>query len=263
MKEVVARMLWDENDPAARRFDLTMAALIVVSIVAMTMETLPGLHDDHAAALGWLNFAILAMFTVEYGLRLWTAPKRLSYVRSFWGIVDLASFLPYWLAIGSGSQSMRILRLLRLLKLMRYVPAIERMRRAALLVWRELAIVLMMAVMMMFITGVGIYNFESEAQPEQFGSIPQSLWFAVTTLTTVGYGDAVPVTPGGKFFTFLILMVGLGIVALPAAVVGAAMQQARDEERMAKAEKGRRLAEKRAAEAGTDRFTPGDGVCGE
>lgn len=262
MKERLRRILWDESDPAARNFDFAMIVLIALSIAGMTMETVPGLPEWERSALGWANVAVMGIFTIEYGLRLWTSPRPWKYVRSFWGLVDLAAFLPFWLSIGSGSQSVRLLRLLRLLKLLRYVAAIERMRRAFQLVWRELTIVLLLAVMMIFITGVGIYNFENEAQPDKFGSIPESLWFAVATLTTVGYGDTYPVTTGGKVFTFMILMIGLGIVALPAAVVSAAMQQARDEERVAKAEKGRRKAEQKMAEA---KAGPPwhDGVCGE
>ena len=262
MKETLRKILWQEDGQAARAFDLTMIGLIVLSIVGMTVETIPGITPWEHEALSWFNLAIMLVFTIEYGLRTWSAPQPMRYVLSFWGLVDLLAFLPFWLAIGSGSQSVRALRILRLLKLMRYVPAIERMRRAMQLVWRELSIVLMMAVLMIFLTGVGIYNFESDVQPEKFGYIPQSLWFAVATLTTVGYGDAYPVTVGGKVFTFLMLMIGLGIVALPAAVVGAAMQQAREEQRR------RALADEEemlAARIRPARRTPGwdDGITGE
>jgi voltage-gated potassium channel len=212
-----------------------MLVLIVISIVAMAVETMRTLPDWIREGLGLLNLVMMVIFTLEYGLRVWTARQRWRYVFSFWGLVDLVSFLPFWLSVGTGSQAIRILRMMRLLKLMRYIAAIDRMRRAFELVWRELLVVLMMAVMMMFITAVGIYNFESEAQPQHFGSIPQSLWFAVTTLTTVGYGDSYPVTTGGKFFTFLILMIGLGVVALPAGVVSSGLSQAREEERERKA----------------------------
>lgn len=264
MKERLRTIFWDAESRVGQAFDLVMIFLVALSLVGMTLETLRNLPHWERQALAAVNAFVMVAFTIEYILRVWTAPDRFRYVRSFWGIVDLAAFLPFWLSFAAGSQTVRLLRLLRLLKLLRYVAALERMRRAFDLVWRELSVVLLLAVLMIFITGVGIYNFENEAQPEKFGSIPDALWFAVATLTTVGYGDAYPVTPGGKLFTFLTLMIGLGIVSLPAAVVGAAMQQARDEERLAKAEKARQRAEKRAAkaEAGA-RFTHGDGVCGE
>ncbi len=231
MQGRIGAIIWGTHPRYGHGFDYAMLTLILVSVLAMALETMQTLPQSAKTMLSLVNIVTMVLFTVEYGLRVWTAPIRWRYVFSFWGLVDLVSFLPFWLSIGTGSQAIRILRMMRLLKLLRYIAAIDRMRRAFELVWRELLVVLFMAVLMMFITAVGIYNFENEAQPEHFGSIPQAMWFAVTTLTTVGYGDAYPVTTGGKLFTFLILMIGLGVVALPAGVVSSGMTQAREEEK--------------------------------
>ncbi len=112
---------------------------------------------------------------------------------------------PFWagLLFGlPGGEALWTLRVLRIAKLMRFVANMETFQRAFELVWRELLVVFMFAILVMFCTAVGIYIFEHEAQPDAFPSIPHSFWFAVTTLTTVGYGDIYPVTIGGKFFTF-------------------------------------------------------------
>lgn len=139
------------------------------------------------------------------------------------------------------------LRILRVAKLLRFVANMDLLQRAFELMWRDLLVVLFLAVIMMFCTAFGIYVFEHEAQPEAFKSIPHSFWFAITTLTTVGYGDIYPITTGGKAFTFLILMIGLGVVALPAGLVSAALTQAREELAIAKATKRRAISDAKQA----------------
>jgi voltage-gated potassium channel len=123
------------------------------------------------------------------------------------------------------------LRLLRILKLARYSGAIVRFQRAVALAREELLVFLGIAVMLIYLSAVGIYYFEREAQPEQFASVFHSLWWAVVTLTTVGYGDAFPVTLGGRMFTFAVLMAGLGIVAVPTGLLASALARVREEER--------------------------------
>lgn len=244
MRERIGAIIWGTDPRWGHGFDYAMLALIMASVLAMSIETLPDLPAGYSAVLAFTNITIVSIFTIEYAVRFWTSPQPWRYVFSFWGIVDLVAFLPFWLAIGTGTQGVRLLRLLRLLKMLRYLAAIDRVRRAVEIVWKELLVFVAIAALMLAITAIGIYNFENPAQPEIFKSIPHSLWFAVTTLTTVGYGDAYPVTVGGKFFTFLILMIGLGVVALPAGLISAAFMQAKDEE-----ERNRRAAAAPAAGA--------------
>lgn len=138
------------------------------------------------------------------------------------------------LALGVDLRSVRALRLLRLfhlLKLARYGSAARRLQRATLLVREELVLFTGAASVLIFLAAVGIYYFERDAQPAAFASVFHSLWWAVITLTTVGYGDVYPVTVGGRVFTFLVLMVGLGIVAVPTGLIASALSKARDEER--------------------------------
>lgn len=225
-------------------FDQAMLAVILVSLVALALETVKGIPDWLHTLCGMVEIVSILLFTTEYALRLWTAKSRWRYALSFWGLIDFLTVAPWWLTMGGGSfqviRSLRLLRILRALKLVRHLAAINRVRRAFQLVREELAVFGLMAAIILFIAGVGIYEFENEAQPEVFSSIPQSLWFVIVTLTTVGYGDAYPVTTGGKLFTVLILITGIGIVALPTSLITTGLTKAREEEKT----RGRQTAEK-------------------
>lgn len=147
--------------------------------------------------------------------------------------MDLAAILPFYLGTGVDLRSIRTLRLLRLfriLKLARYSAAVRRFHRALAMAKEEIILFLTATAILLYLGAVGIYYFESEAQPERFGSVLHCLWWAVATLTTVGYGDVYPVTSGGKVFTCLILLVGLGFVSVPAGLVASALGRARQME---------------------------------
>lgn len=127
-------------------------------------------------------------------------------------------------------RALRALRLLRLLKLLRYGPAIGRFHRAFHIAKDELVLFGSAAMIVLFLSATGIYLFENEAQPEAFKSVFHALWWGIVTLTTVGYGDAYPVTVGGRIFTFFILIIGLGVVAIPTGLIASALSKARADE---------------------------------
>ena len=223
------------NDSAAgRAFDWTVLGLIVVSIIILSVDTLPKLPVSVRENLHLSETVITLLFTVEYILRVTTAPRKLRYVLSFYGIVDLLAILPFYLAAAGVDlyilRIVRLFRVLRILKLLRYNQALTRFGKALTLAKEEIAVYSLATAMMLFISAAGIYYFEHQAQPEAFGSIFHCLWWAVVTLTTVGYGDVYPLTVGGKAFTFVVLMCGLGIVAVPAGLVSAALSQVRRNE---------------------------------
>ena len=208
-----------------------MQALIVVALVSFSIETLPGLTEAQRTILQWIETVTVLAFTAEYLLRLAVADNRLRFATSFFGIVDLLAILPFYLAIGVDLRSVRafrLLRLFRIFKLARYNYAIRRFHRALLIAREEIILFSMVSAIVLYLAAVGIYYFEREAQPEQFASIFHSLWWAVATLTTVGYGDVYPVTAGGRCFTFVVLVVGLGIVSVPAGLVASALEKARE-----------------------------------
>ena len=218
---------------SGRIFDATVIVLILVSVITVTINTLPDLSPSVQTVISWSEVVIVGLFTVEYGLRIGTAPRKLRYAFSFHGIVDLAAILPFLLTLGGVDlRALRVLqlfRIVRILKLGRYSEAMTRFGRAMALAKEEIVIFAGVAVALLYLSAAGIWYFEHEAQPEAFASILHSLWWATATLTTVGYGDVYPITAGGKLFTFVILMCGLGIVAVPAGLVAAALSQVRRE----------------------------------
>lgn len=215
---------------AGRRFDLVIQALIVVSLVSFSVETLPDLQPWVSRTLRWTEVVTVAIFSAEYVVRVLVADRKLRFVFSFFGMVDLLAVLPFYLSSGVDLRSLRILRLLRLFrafKLLRYSQATRRLHRAFLIAKEEIILFFCAALMLLYLSAVGIYYFESEAQPERFRSIFDGLWWAVATLTTVGFGDVYPVTAGGKVFTFAVLMIGLGVVAVPSGMLASALSKAR------------------------------------
>ncbi len=170
------------------------------------------------------------MFVTEYLTRLWFAKNRRTFVFSFFGLVDLFAILPFFLATTidlRSARALRLLRVFRILKLARYNAAVRRFHIALLLAKEEIILFMALTTIVLYLAAVGIYHFEHEVQPEQFKSVFHSLWWAITTLTTVGYGDVYPITTGGRMFTFLVLFAGLGIVSVPAGLVSAALLRAR------------------------------------
>ena len=220
-----------------RVFAYTIQTLIVLSILTYSLETLPGLTSSQAKTLQLVETVTVLLFTAEYIVRLWASPNPLRYAFSFFGLIDLVAILPFWLATGMDLRYARILRMLRLfriLKLTRYNRAMRRFHTAMLLAREEIVVYLCLTGMLLFISAAGIYHFESEAQPDNFSSIFSALWWSLATLTTVGYGDVYPVTVGGRCFTAVMLMLGLGIVAVPAGLVASALSTAREMEESGK-----------------------------
>ncbi|MEM1343049.1 MAG: ion transporter [Pseudomonadota bacterium] len=215
------------EDPVwGRTVAFALQGAIVLSATSIAIETLPGLPIWLIDVLFWLEILFVVLFASEYLLRLWSAPSRRGYALSFWGIIDLLAVLPSILLLTGGFLSLRALRLLRLLrlfKLLRYSQALERIGRAFHRVAPEMAVYGLVSLILLYLAAVGIYVLEHKAQPETFGSIPESFYWAVATLTTVGYGDIYPVTAGGRAFTILVLIVGLGIIAVPTGLVATAL----------------------------------------
>ena len=216
---------------AGRAFDLGIQVLIVFSLVTFSLDTLPNLTAGERAVLYRLEFLTVMIFTAEYLLRIYVASNRPGFIFSFFGVVDLIAILPFYLAVGldlRAVRAFRLLRLIRILKLARYSAAVRRFHRAFIIAREELFLFLFAAAILFYLSGVGIYYFENAAQPQAFASVFHSLWWSVATLTTVGYGDVYPVTSGGKCFTFLVLIIGLGVVSVPAGLIASALSKARE-----------------------------------
>jgi len=205
---------------------LAHQGLIAASALAISVETVPSLPPGALRGLALFEVVVLVIFAAEYLLRLVCAPRPLRYAFSFWGIVDLLSCLPLIAVLNANWAALRTLRLLRLvrvLKLLHANKALLRLQGALRHSRGELVVFAFLGFIVLYIAAVGIYIFEHEAQPEAFGSIPMSLWWAVVSFTTVGYGDAYPITPAGRIFTGAVLFVGLGVIAVPTAIITSAL----------------------------------------
>jgi voltage-gated potassium channel len=216
-------------NPYGMRLFYGLNVLIVISALLIGLESEPALRQTYGAWMRIAEFFVLMLFVAEYAARLILNPNRWRYAFSFWGIIDFAACIPALLFLFPDLQTLRVLRLLRLLRLMKLLRmrrALERLEIAMKSSRDELALFVFLALLILYLSAVGIYHFENAAQPDKFGSIFQSLWWAISSLTTVGYGDVYPITSAGRLFAGGVLILGLGIVAVPAAIVTSALLSA-------------------------------------
>lgn len=233
-KARLKRMVEETDTWQGRFFDHVVKGLIVFSIVSYALETLPDLSPRMRHLLYVLEVTVVIIFTLEYALRIYVADKKLAYLISPLGIIDLMAILPFYILLGGADsravRAMRLLRIARTLKLIRYNQAVDRLLRAVVIAKEEIVLFFSLTAISLYLAASGIHYFESEVQPDKFGSIFHGLWWAVVTLTTVGYGDVYPVTTGGRLFTFVILMIGMGIIAVPPGIISSALSKARQEQ---------------------------------
>ena len=207
-------------------FDIFIQILIILSLISFSIETLPNLSKE---SIEWLNLfesISIGIFSIEYLLRVYVSDRKLTYIFSFYGLVDIIAILPYFILSGIDLRSVRIFRLLRvfrILKLFRFNDSIITMKKAFLNIKNELLLFTFLTIIVLYVASVGIYFFEKDAQPEQFQSIFHCMWWAIATLTTVGYGDIYPITTGGKIFTSIITLIGIGIVAIPTGLLASSL----------------------------------------
>lgn len=237
-KDELRKIVDDNTTRKGRIFDRVVEVLIFTSLLGYALDTLPDNSSRFTAVLKWIEFVTVLLFTVEYLLRIYIAKKPFKYIFSFYGIIDLLAILPFYITSSASFTSLRafrIFRIFRAFKLIRYNKALNRFRHAWRLIKEEVVLFLIVTGIFLFLASAGIYYFENPVQPERFSSIFTSGWWAIVTLTTVGYGDIYPITAGGKIFTFFILMIGVGIVTIPAGLVASALTKARElEEQQAK-----------------------------
>jgi voltage-gated potassium channel len=234
MKVKIDQIVDSRETKAGLYFDYLIQFLILLSILAFTTETIPDLEQSTIDFLNTFELVCIIIFSIEYIIRLYIAKKKLKFIFSFYGIIDLLAILPFYLSFGFDLRSARILRFLRLfrlIKLVRYNKAINRFTVAFKMIKEELIMFSVVSLILIYLSAVGIYYFENDVQPDSFSSIFSSLWWSVVTLTTVGYGDVVPITIGGRIFTFFILMIGLGIIAIPSGMISSALTEARNLEK--------------------------------
>lgn len=231
MKEKLRIIIEDNTSKNGKIFDYFIQVLILLSLIAFTIETFPNNSKNTIETLKVFELFCVVVFSIEYLLRIYVSKKPFRYIFSFYGVIDFLAIFPFYLRGAYDLRALRafrIFRIFRALKLIRYNKALKRFHIAAKIVKEEIVLFLIVTCIFIFLASAGIYFFENKAQPEIFTSVIHSGWWAVVTLTTVGYGDVYPITIGGKIFTFFILLIGVGIVTIPAGLVASALSKARE-----------------------------------
>ena len=226
MKKILKNIIESTESRVGYLFDLFIQILIVLSLLAFSFETIPNISDTTIGYLRIFEIISIIIFTLEYALRIYVADKKTGYIFSFYGFIDLIAILPFYLSGAIDLRSLRavrLLRVLRLFKLFRFNESLELLRKAFRIVKREMIVFSFIAVILLYISAVGIYFFENPVQPDEFSSIFDCMWWAISTMTTVGYGDIVPITIGGKIFTSFISFIGIGVVSIPTALLASSL----------------------------------------
>jgi voltage-gated potassium channel len=220
------------NDIASSAFDVSLIVLILLNIAAVIAASFSDFAAAHTAGLYRFEVFSVVIFTIEYTLRLWTARNKyprtkhpyLKHIFSASAVIDLLAILPFFLPflIPIDLRFLRIVRLLRILrifKLSRYNKAMDLMSRVLKNEREKIIMTIFMTAIMLVLSASIMYHIENAVQPEQFSNIPETIWWAVATLTTVGYGDVYPVTVAGKILGGVIAILGIGLVALPTGII--------------------------------------------
>lgn len=220
-------------DRPSQALNLFLILLISLNVVAIILESVDRIHQQYQSIFWYFEVFSVAVFTVEYIARVWSCIEldeasesspvlgRLRYMLTPIALVDLIAILPFYLGLylTIDLRFLRGLRLLRLFKLTRYSPALAALLDVVQKESEALLAAMVVLLIMLVMAAAGIHLLEHDLQPETFGSIPSSMWWAIVTLTTLGYGDVVPITPMGKAFAGLIGLIGIGMIALPAAIM--------------------------------------------
>lgn len=247
MKARVHRLL-NPGDGDSRALDTFIILLIAFNVMAVILETEESIRAEAQLFFDIFETFSSVFFTIEYFLRIWTCtldPRyahpvkgRIRYAFSFMAMVDLIAVAPFYMqfiAVDTRiARAIRLLRLVRILKMGRYAHAVSTLSRVFARKKEELAIATFVSVMLLILCSSVMFFVENEAQPEKFRSIPESMWWAIATLTSVGYGDVAPITGMGKVFGAVICMIGVLLVAIPTGILASGFAEEIREQRVGK-----------------------------
>ncbi|EJE8555429.1 ion transporter [Vibrio vulnificus] len=223
-------IIFGTHTPTGRAFDIGLIVAILTSLLVLLLESIPSIRAQWASELKYLEYGFTALFTLEYLLRLYCSPKPAAYARSFYGVVDLLAILPTYLSFLFPSAAfmgvirlLRVMRIFRILKLVRYLQDSNLLMRSLLMARRKILIFFSAVAILVTIFGSLIYVIEGPHNG--FTSIPKSVYWAIVTITTVGYGDLVPQTNLGKAIASLTMLLGYSILAVPTGIITAELNQ--------------------------------------
>lgn len=230
IKDRLYEIIFEADTRAGKFFDVALLIVIIISVLLVMLESMPGIRRNHHELLVSLEWIITGIFTLEYITRIIIVKKPWRYIFSFYGIIDFLAVLPSYLGLivvsYQGFMVIRVLRLLRvfrIFKLTRYTAAGRNLARAIWNSREKISVFIFFVIILVILIGTIMYLVEGEANG--FTSIPVSIYWAIVTLTTVGYGDISPVTPLGQFLASIVMIMGYAIIAVPTGIVTAEMMR--------------------------------------
>jgi voltage-gated potassium channel len=226
-KSKLHEVVYEADTPAGKIFDIVLLILILVSIIAVMLESIEEIDNKYHVLLNTVEWVVTILFTLEYIARIISVKKPKQYIFSFYGIIDLLSTIPKYLAmIFAGThalialRALRLLRIFRVLKLVQFLGASNSLKKALKASRAKISVFLFAVIIWAVILGTVMYLVEGNSD-SGFTSIPTSIYWTIVTLTTVGYGDIAPVTPLGQLIASIIMILGYGIIAIPTGIVSA------------------------------------------
>jgi voltage-gated potassium channel len=230
-KDTVRIIIFEADTPAGKAFDVGLIVCILCSVLAVMLDSVAAVHAGYSGWLYSIEWFFTILFTIEYGLRLWCIQNTALYARSFFGIVDLLGIIPTYLSLlFTGTQYLlvirvlRVMRVFRILRMVRFVGEAEMLAQALRASRRKITVFVTAVAALVVVIGCLMYLIEGEANG--FTSIPRSIYWAIVTMTTVGYGDVAPATILGKVLASVVMITGYGIIAVPTGIVTVEMASA-------------------------------------
>ena len=234
-RQTLHEIIFEADTTAGKTFDVVLLGLILLSTIVVMLESVRSLRASYGPAFLAFEWFITVLFTIEYVLRLVSVRRPLRYATSFFGLVDLLAILPTYLSLViPGSQYLLVVRVIRLLRIFRVLKLVEYLKEAILLQQalkasrRKISVFLLTVVTLVIIIGALMYVIEGETHG--FDSIPTSIYWAIVTLTTVGYGDVAPETALGQLLASVVMLLGYGIIAIPTGIVTIELSRASSQE---------------------------------
>jgi voltage-gated potassium channel len=237
MREKINQIIFGHDTKPSKLFDVVLLWIILLSVIIVVLESIPVLNLKFKSFFFYAEWTITVLFTLEYLLRIWSSKTPFKYIFSFWGLVDLLSILPTYLELINfgfhyllAIRIFRLLRVFRIFKLVRFNREAQKLLLALNASRHKMGVFLMAVITIMVILGTLMYVIEGGENG--FTSIPQSIYWAIVTVTTVGFGDIVPQTVAGKFLSSIAMIMGYAIIAVPTGIITVELATKRSEDRV-------------------------------
>ncbi len=242
LKQKIHEIIFEADTPAGKVFDITLLIAIIVSVIAVMLESVQDINERYFDFLYGLEWVLTIFFTIEYVLRLYCVYRPIKYATSFFGIIDLLSILPAYLSLFfAGTHYLMVIRALRLLRVFRIFKLTKFLKESSVILnalrtsRNKIAVFLVFILLCVIIIGSIMYLIEGTSN-SGFTSIPRSIYWAIVTITTVGYGDIAPKTEFGQFLAAIVMIMGYAVIAVPTGIVSAEIAKESNEEEKRKEE---------------------------